>query len=77
MLEYVVARRLAYIALKYEMLSLLNFSAIPWQSTIDVIATFTYDIEKAFPDQEVLTALAFNIKKAFDKVTKASLILRL
>lgn len=76
-LERVVARRLAHIALKCEIFSPLHFGATPRQSAVDAAATLTHDVEKAFQDQEVLSALAFDIKEAFERVTDARLIERL
>ena len=73
----VVARRLAHLALKYRLFSPLHFGATPRQSAVDAAATLTHDVEKAFQDQEVMTALAFDIKGAFDKVTDSRLVKRL
>lgn len=44
---------------------------------VDAAATLTHDIKKAFQNQEVLTALAFEIKGAFDSVSKSRLTKRL
>lgn len=49
----------------------------PRRSAIDAAATLTHDVEKAFQDQAVVTALAFNIRGAFDRVTDARLVKRL
>ena len=50
-LERVIARRLAYIALKYKLFSPLYFGATPRCSAIDAASTLTHDVEKAFQDQ--------------------------
>ena len=63
--------------MKHGLISPLHFGAIAGQSAVDVAATLTHDIEKAFQCQEVPTALAFNIKGAFDRVLEARLIKRL
>ncbi len=76
-LERIVAWRLADIALKSRLLSLLHFGAIPGRSAVDAVATLTYDVERAWENHEVLTALAFDIKGAFDTVTKEKLTNRL
>lgn len=76
-LERVVARRLAHLALKYKLFSPLHSGATPRRSTVDAAATLTHDVEKAFQDQEVVTALAFDIKGVFDRVTDGRLIKRL
>lgn len=76
-LKRVVARKLAHVALKYEIFSPLHFGATPRRSAVDAVATLTHDVEKTFQDQEVLTTLAFDIKEAFHKVTETRLVLRL
>lgn len=76
-LERVVAKRLSHIALKYRIFSPLHFGATPRRSAVDAAATLTHDVEKAFQDQEVVTALAFDIKGAFDRVTEDRLVKRL
>lgn len=60
-LERIVAKRLGNIALKRGLISPLHFGAITGRSAVDAAATLTHDIEKAFQNQEVLTALAFDI----------------
>ncbi len=40
---------------------------------MDAAATLTHDIEKVWQDGEVLTALALDIKVAFDNVTAKDL----
>lgn len=76
-LEKVVARRLGDIALKYQLISPLHFGAISGRSAVDAVATLTQDVERAFGKKEVLTALAFDIKGAFDCVTETRLTWRL
>ena len=44
---------------------------------MDAAATLLHDVEKAWQDNEVLTALAFDIKGAFDTVMKKRLTARL
>lgn len=76
-LERVVARRLTHLMLKYKLFSPLQFSATPRRSAVDVAATLTHDVEKALQDQEVMTALAFDIKRSFDRVRDTRLVKRL
>lgn len=72
-----MAKRLGHIALKHGLISPLHFGAIAGRSAVDTAATLTHDIEKAFQSQEVLTALAFDIKGAFDRVSESRLTKRL
>ncbi len=76
-LEPVIARRLAYIALKYKLFSPLHFGATLRRSAVNAASTLTHNVEKVFQDQEVVTELAFDIEGAFDRVTDARLIKRL
>ena len=76
-LEQVIARQLAYIALKYKLFSPLYFGATPRCSAVDAASTLTNNVEKSFQDQEVVIALALDIKGYFDMVTDARLIKRL
>ncbi len=76
-LARVIARRLANITLKYKLFSPLHFGATPRRSAVDAASTLTHDVKKAFQNQDVVTALAFDIKGAFDRVKNARLIKRL
>ncbi len=76
-LERVVARPLAHLALKYKLFTLLHFGATPRRSAVDAAATLTHDEKKAFQDQEVISTLAFDIERAFDSVTDTRLVKRL
>ncbi len=77
LLERVVARSLAHLALKYKLFTPLHFGATPRRSAVDAAATLTHDEKKAFQDQEVISTLAFDIKKAFDSVGDSRLVKRL
>ncbi len=72
-LERVIARRLANIALKYKVFGPLHFSATLCFSAFDATSTLTNDVEKPFQDYELLTALAFDIKRAFDRVKNVTI----
>ena len=76
-LERVVARRLVHLALKYKLFSLLHFGATPRRLAVDAAATLIHDVEKTFQDQEVMSALVFDIKLAFDRGTDARLVKKL
>lgn len=51
--------------------------AITGNSAVDAAATLTHDVERAFGNKEILTALAFDIKGAFDCATEKQLMKRL
>lgn len=69
-----VTRQLSIFVLKVKLLSNLYFGAIFGRSAIDVAATLTHDIEKTMQEQNVITALAFNIKSAFNNISKNKLL---
>lgn len=60
-LEKVIARRLSEIAIRTKLMSPIHFGAIARRSAVDAAATLTHDVERAWQDSEVLTALAFDI----------------
>ena len=72
-----MARRLSHTAFKYKLFSFFHFGATPLRSAIDAAATLTHNIEKAFFDKKIMSAIAFNIKGAFDRVTDGRLVKRL
>lgn len=65
------------MALKYRIVSSLHFGAIAGRPAVDATAILTNDVQKTFNKKYILTALAFNIKEAFDRVTEKRLIQRL
>lgn len=69
-LEKVIARKLNEIAIRTRRISIIHPGAIARRSAVDAAATFTYDVEKALEDSKLLTALAFDIKGAFDTFTE-------
>lgn len=77
MLEKIIAKRLGNLVLKNNLISPLHFGAIARRLAIDVISTLAHDIEWAWDQKEVLSALAFDIKGVFDTVTEKRLNKRL
>ena len=70
----VIARQLAHIALKCKYFSLLYLGATLCHLAIDTAFILTNDTENTFQYQEIMTALALDINKAFDKIKNAWLI---
>lgn len=66
--ESFVAKTLNNTILKLQFISLLYFSAIAKNFTINAATTLTHNIKKSFQKREILTSLVFNIKKPFDRV---------
>ena len=69
-----MAKRLGNIALTKQLISPLHLAGRP---AVDAAATLTHDVEKAFQNQDIITALAFDIRGAFDCVSKHRLVNRL
>lgn len=65
-----MAKTLSNISLKNALISSLHFKAIEGQSAVDITSTLTYNVEKAFENKEVVTVLAFDIKKTFDRISR-------
>lgn len=73
-LEQVIVRLQAYIALKYNTFSLLYFDNTYQWLVDNTIVMLTNDMEKIFQDQKILIAFTFDIKEAFNRVIDAWLI---
>ena len=72
-----VAKGLNNIALRLQLISSLHFGVIARRSIVDAAGTLTYNIEKSFRKQKILSALAFDIKATFDEVIDYRLSQRL
>ncbi len=72
-----MAKTLSNISLKNTLISSLHFKAIEGQSAVDITSTLTYNVEKAFENKEVVTVLAFDIKKTFHRISKIPWVQRL
>lgn len=73
----IIAKRLGELAFKNNLISPLHFGAIARRSAVDAASTLAYDIERSWEQKEILSALAFDIKGAFDTVTERRLSKRL
>ena len=73
-MEKIVARRLAYLAGKQNLIPSTQFGGLPNRSTSDAILTFVNDIQAAWTHGKVTTALTFDIKGYFDFVNHNRLI---
>ncbi|TIC95781.1 putative RNA-directed DNA polymerase from transposon BS [Colletotrichum higginsianum] len=76
-LERLVARRLAWITVKFQVLHDQQFGALPLRSCSDLIAAAIHDIECAWQRGRVTSMLTLDIKGAFDAVLPGRLIRRL
>ena len=76
-LERLIARRLAYAAIKYKVLNPQQFGALPKRAATDLVACLVHDIEVAWGKGQVASLLITDIKGAFDSILRNRLTLRL
>ena len=73
-LERIQARRLAYIAAKYNLVPPTHFGGVPGKSAQDALLTVMNDIESAWHHNKVVTMLTYNITGFFDTIPHTYLI---
>ncbi|KAJ6785029.1 hypothetical protein PWT90_10770 [Aphanocladium album] len=76
-LERVIARRMAYAAIKYGIIHSNQAGALPKRSAIDIVVSLIYDIEKALAAGKVATLVTEDVMGAFDAILRNRMILRL
>ncbi len=65
-LESLIARRLAYTAIKYGVLHKQQFGALPRRSAVDLVGCLIHDIEQARSWGKVAPLLTLDIQGAYD-----------
>jgi hypothetical protein len=76
-LERLIACRLAWAAVYYNVLYPQQAGALPKRSATDLVTALIYDIEVAFAHKKVATLVTMDIQGAFDTVMRNRLVLRL
>lgn len=76
-LERLVARRMAWISIKYKILAYQQFGALPLRSSVDLTTCLTHDIESSMAKGHTATVATLDIKGAFDAVLPGRLVHRL
>ena len=76
-LERLVARRIAWTAIKKKVLHPQHFGALPGRSATDLAAAVVHDMEEALLRGQVGTMLTLDVKGAFDAVLPGRLVRRL
>lgn len=76
-LERLIARRLAWAAVHYNVLHQQQAGALPKRSATDLVTALIHDIEEAFARKKVATLVTMDIQGAFDTVMRNRLVLRL
>lgn len=72
-LKKIIDQRLGDIALKFRLVNSAYFDTILGRSVVDLAYTLTYNVKRAWEKKKVLTALTFDIKRAFDIVIEIRL----
>jgi ribonuclease HI len=68
LLEKIIARRLTYEVGRYDLVSTRQFGGRDKSSVIDACLTLTHDVQAAWKNGLVVSALAFDIKGYFDNI---------
>ncbi|TQW06752.1 reverse transcriptase, RNaseH [Cordyceps javanica] len=74
-LERVIARRMAYAALRNGILHPSQAGALPKRSAVDIVASLIYDIEKALAAGKVATLVTEDVMGAFDAILRNRMVL--
>ena len=69
-LEQIMARQIASTALIHEILSPQHCSVLPKWSTIDLVASFTHDVETALSWNQEVTMVTIDMMGVFNAVLK-------
>ncbi|KAI1003548.1 hypothetical protein K3495_g4657 [Podosphaera aphanis] len=75
-LERLVARRMAWTAIRFKVICQQQFGALPLRSSVDLTTCFTHYVEIALAKGERATVATLDIKGAFDAVLPGRLIRR-
>jgi hypothetical protein len=76
-LERIVARRIAWTAMTHNILSPQHGGALPKRSAMDLVASFTHDVEHAWATGKQVTMITMDVQGAFDALLKNRLLQRM
>ena len=76
-LERLVARRLAWTAIREKIVHPQHFGALPGRAATDLVAAAVHDIEESWARGRVVSLLTLDIKGAFDAVLPGRMVRRL
>src|SRR6201996_9280218 len=76
-LERIIARRIAWTALTNGILSPQHGGALPKRSTMDLVASFTHDVEAAMALGLQVTMITMDVQGAFDALLARRLLKRM
>ncbi|KAI1005056.1 hypothetical protein K3495_g3165 [Podosphaera aphanis] len=75
--ERLVAKRMSWVAIKYNILARQQFGALPKPSSVDLTTYLTHDVETALARGLTATMATLDIKGAFDAVLPGRLVRRM
>ncbi|KAL1952888.1 hypothetical protein VTO42DRAFT_4058 [Malbranchea cinnamomea] len=76
-LERLVARRLAWTAIREKIVHPQHFGALPGRAASDLVTAVVYDIEESWARGKMVSLLTLDIKSAFDAVLPGRMVRRL
>ena len=76
-LERLIARNMAWIAIRYKVLASQQFGTLPLRSAVDLTTCLLHDVEQALNQGKTASLLTFDVKGAFDGVLPGRLVHRL
>jgi ribonuclease HI len=76
-LERIIAKRIAWTALANDILSPQHGGALPKRSAMDLVASFTHDVESAFAMGREVTMITMDVQGAFDALLVRRLLERM
>lgn len=76
-LERLLAKRIAWIAIREKVLTTQQFGALPCRSAVDLTTCLTHDVERALNRGRTASMLTIDVKGAFDSVLPGRLHRRL
>jgi len=75
--ERIISRRIAWTALTHRVLSNQHGGALPKRSAMDLVASFTHDVEKAMAEGNQVTMVTLDVQGAFDALLVNRLLQRM
>ncbi|EDN91303.1 hypothetical protein SS1G_00706 [Sclerotinia sclerotiorum 1980 UF-70] len=76
-LERLIAKKVSWLALNYQVLANQQLGALPLRSSVDLTTCVTHDIETSLKQGLKTTLLTMDVKGAFDAVLPGRLVNRL
>ena len=75
--ERIISQRIAWTALTHQVLSSQHGGALPKRSAMDLVASFTHDVEKAIAEGRQVTMVTLDVQGAFDALLVNRLLRRM